>query len=143
MDTATIPTPSIMPQATQPPTYGPVGKPNEPSELAPRVNDSPVSEEGKKRRVALGIIIAVILILLAVGITLLKGNRTSFESIAPTPTPTATQSAVTNRLLNPVASQSAFIKFETDLDSLTRGMQNMHIQNQQLLPPRLELPLGF
>lgn len=122
-----------MPQAETPPTYGPVT----PIESGPTVAP-------KKPKIPLwAFISAGLFAVLLVALIVLGGDNASYSDVEPTPTPGATVSATPTRVLSAIATQSAFTKFETDLDSLARGIQNTQTQNQQLLPPRLELPLGF
>jgi hypothetical protein len=134
------PHPPIIPQAEVPPVYGPVDQPPKiPTNPAPIPHHvSPLSRIPKWAYIAGGVFVLLLIIMVA---TAGRGN-TQVET-EPTPTPTATASAVSNRTLSPIASQAAFTKFEADLDALTRGLQNVQVQNQQLLPPRLDLPLGF
>ncbi len=129
-----------MPPSETPATYGPVGEnANVPPPPAPPAPTAP-----KKAKIPLwAFITGAVLLVLVVGVALLGGNNSGSSDLGPTPTPTATASATSSRVLSSIATQSAFLKFETDLDALTRGIQNTQIQNQQLLPPRLELPLGF
>lgn len=139
MDDTQLPHPPIMPQASEPPTYGPVGSVEPP--VAP--NPPPPVTTPKKFKLPPWAIIAGIVLILVIGSILFATSQTPTATVETTPTPTATASAISNRVLSPIATQSAFLKFETDLDTLTRGIQNTQIQNQQLLPPRIDLPLGF
>lgn len=84
-----------------------------------------------------------IIVFLAAGSMLVRTTKKVIEqrtTITPTPTSAV---YVVNRELSNIATESAFLKFETDLASLTLGVRNVQIQNQQLLPPRMDLPLGF
>jgi hypothetical protein len=134
------PHPPILPQAETPAVYGPVDQPPKwPTNPAPvPSSQSPLHTIPKWVWAAVGIFVFLMILLVA---TSQRGNTPT--QTGPTPTPTATASAVSNRVLTSIASQSAFTKFEADLDALNRGIQNTQVQNQQLLPPRLDLPLGF
>ena len=124
------PNPPIVPQVETPATYGPV--PEQTESIPP-----------KKKIPRLALVSVSVLILSLVALVIFQKNNASQLSLSPTPTPVATISATPTRVLNAIATQSAFTKFETDVDALTRGIANTQTQNQQLLPPRLELPLGF
>lgn len=116
-----------------------------PSESAePAVSPENPTVPPKKRNFLPWIIIGGVVILLFF-ISIFFGTRQSRqESQAPTPTPSiATGSAISNRVLSAIATESSFMKFEADLDALTRATANTQIQNSQLLPPRIDLPLGF
>lgn len=139
MDNTTVPSPPIMPQASQAPTYGPVGG----IVPSPAPTTPPPVAAPKKLKIPPWAIIAGIVLTLLIGSVLFATKQTESETVETTPTPTATASAISNRVLSPIATQSAFVKFESDLDTLTRGIQNTQIQNQALLPPRLDMSLGF
>ena len=133
--------PPIMPPSETPPVYGPVREaPDMPVAVAPRM--TPPSTFKKLALPPWAIIVGVIAILV-LGVILFAGRSTPASPVESTPTPTATPSASFNRVLSAIATESAFIKFEADLEALSRGIQNTQIQNQQLIPPRLYLPLGF
>ncbi len=129
--------PEIIPQAPEAATYATVGEP-----VTPKIPTPTPTAEPKKKLPLWIIVVGVILVIVIISLFFAAG-QTSTSTVEPTPTPTATASATSSRVPSAIASQSAFIKFESDLDALTRGIQNTQIQNQQLLPPRLELPLGF
>lgn len=86
-----------------------------------------------------------VIALVIVSISVFFGaKQTAQVATTPTPTPSvATGSATNNGVLSAIATESAFLKFEVDLDTLTRATANTQIQNSQLLPPRIDLPLGF
>lgn len=126
--------PPIIPPASTPPDYGvhaPVPV------VAP-----PVSHVKKKTPLlpvfAAGIAGIVFLMFLFIGRS--KNNSTG---IVPALTPTPTDVPVVSRPLSAMATTSAFLEFELQLDTVTRGIQNAPIDNQSLLPPRIDLPLGF
>lgn len=104
---------------------------------------TPVEPPKQQRNVSVWIVAMGIVIVILTIIAWFARTRSQSPDTTVTPTPTATASATTNRVLSAIATQSAFIKFEADLTALTQGIQNTQIQNQQLLPPRLDLPLGF
>jgi hypothetical protein len=141
MEDTTVPHPPIMPQATEQAAYGSVGD----HMVTPKIPTTPTPANPMKKSPIQPwmIIVGVILFIAIFSMLFFQANLTPTETTTQAPTPTATASAISNRTLTPLATQSAFIKFETDLDTLTRGVQNMQIQNQQLLPPRIDLPLGF
>lgn len=128
-------TPPILPQS-------PNGMIPEPAPAAaPGATVSP--DTAARKRVVLIIAVIVIGVLGVMGVLMggrAPGARVDEQAV---PTPTATQSAESTRPLSAIATQSAFLEFETAADELTRGIQNAPIQNQELLPPRLDLPLGF
>jgi hypothetical protein len=142
MEYTTVPHPPIMPQSTEQAAYGSVGD----HVVTPKIPTTPAPAPGatKKSPIQPWMVIAGIILFIGIfSLLFLQANQTSTTTTTQVPTPTATASAISNRTLTPLATQSAFIKFESDLDTLTRGVQNMQIQNQQLLPPRIDLPLGF
>jgi hypothetical protein len=135
------PHPPIIPPSQNPPVYGPVDQPPT-FPQQPATPPPPVAH--KKPIIPLWAFVAgAIFIVLLVAMVAFNGTSGGATQITPSPTPTATASAVSNRVLTSIASESAFTKFEADLDALGKGIQNAQVQNQQLLPPRLELPLGF
>jgi hypothetical protein len=132
----TTPHPQIIPQSTEPATYGHV------AEVTPKM-PTPPAVPHKKFMLPKWAIGAIGVFLLLLVLMVATSSREGSATVTPTPTPTATASAVVNRTLSSFATESAFTKFEADLDALSKGIQNTQVQNQQLLPPRLELPLGF
>lgn len=98
-----------------------------------------------KRSLIPWVILVVVLLTLLIGSRLFTAPKEEVQvKASPTPTPTtAALTSSTGRTLSPIASHSAFIEFEASLEELSRGIQNTQVQNQQLLPPRLDLPLGF
>lgn len=130
METTT--TPAIIPQTDSPPVETPIVMPTPPAE-PPK----------QQRHISTWIVAMGIVIVILTTITWFARTRSQMIDSTVTPTPTATSSAMSNRMLAPIATESAFIKFEADLEALTQGIQNTQIQNQQLLPPRIDLPLGF
>jgi hypothetical protein len=133
------PQPPIMPQADIPQSHGPVIEPAAVQATAP----PPLPVAHKKLPFMPIAIIVGVVIILVVGSMFFATPQQVQQTPTVTPTPTATASAVSNRTLTPIATESAFVAFEGKLDELTRGIQNTQVQNQQLLPPRIELPLGF
>lgn len=57
--------------------------------------------------------------------------------IPPTPTPTPV------RILSTLATQSAFLKLEITIASLSSQLNNYVVDDPSLSPPILDLPLGF
>ncbi len=55
----------------------------------------------------------------------------------PTPTPTPT------RIFSPLATQSAFLKLQSTVASLSAQLNNYVVDDPSLSPPVLDLPLGF
>lgn len=135
------PQPPIMPPAETPPVYGPVRE--APDMPPPEPPGSTLPTAAKKFHLPRWAPIAGVAFVLILGLVWFANRRAPAQVVAPTPTPTATQSAISNRALAPLATESAFLKFESDLEALSRGIQNTQVQNQQLVPPRLDLPLGF
>lgn len=123
--------PPIMPKAPEPVNYGPVGQ-------APVATPPPA-----KKKFPLWIIIAAVIFTVLIVFIAFKRSANTPTSVAPQPTPTPTNIPQVERPLSAVATSAAFVEFETQLDVVTRGIQNAPIDNQSLLPPRLDLPLGF
>jgi hypothetical protein len=134
------PHPPIMPQADTPVSHGPVTEP----QAAQPTTPTPVATLVHKKLpfMPIAIILGVVAIIV-VGFMVFTASEQVQQTPTVTPTPTATSSTVSNRTLTAIATESAFVSFEGKLDELTRGIQNTQVQNQQLLPPRIELPLGF
>lgn len=131
--------PPIMPQTDTPVSYGPVTEPVATQSATP----PPLPQTHKKIPFMPMVIILGVVAIIVVGSMVFTASEQVQQTPTVTPTPTATSSAVSNRTLTAVATESAFVSFEGKLDELTRGIQNTQVQNQQLLPPRIELPLGF
>lgn len=130
-------------QLSQPPIL-----PKAPTSPVP-VEETPVVEQARapaviKRNILTWILIGSVVLVIFVGSFLFGTFRNTSTVITPTATPTAmaTSSAI-NRQFSQIATESAFVQFEADLDTLTKGIQSVQIQHQQLLPPKLDLPLGF
>lgn len=127
-------TPPILPQSES----GLIPEPASP--VTAPANQS--SRKPTKRAIIIAAIV-IILVISVVGALSLSGGSSSGPGNQLTPTPTASPSADSTRPLSAIATESAFLEFEKASDELVRGIQNAPIQNQELLPPRLDLPLGF
>ena len=66
-----------------------------------------------------------------------KNKPETAVTITPRPTPTP------ERLLSPVATQSAFLALSGHVASLSAGINNFVLDDPQLTPPLIDLPLGF
>ncbi len=130
-------TPPILPQAERPieqPPDVPV-QPATPLVVHP-------SDRSKKRTFAI-LAVVVIMVIAVFGSMALTRQQSGGTQTTPTPTPVSTQSAESTRPLSSIATESAFLEFEKASDELVRGIQNAQILNQAILPPTLDLPLGF
>lgn len=91
------------------------------------------------------IITALVVVLLGVGallgIKMISSGRNKpmpvVEQTVPTPTPTPTH------LPSALATQSAFLKLQANVASLSGAIKNYVVDDPSLSPPVLELPLGF
>ncbi len=129
--------PSILPPTGNPLAAEPIAA--SPQAAAPPPVKKPVLTKKMILIAAVGVIIVVALF----GSMFLVGQQSTNVPTAPTPTPVATQSADSTRPLSSIATESAFLEFEKASDDLVRGIQNAQIVNQAILPPTLDLPLGF
>lgn len=122
--------PQIIAKTTEPVSYGPVGP-------------SPAMPPQGKKKFPLWIIAISIVVLIVIILASLQRNVTQTPSTDSPGTPTPTLVPAVTRPLSAIATTSAFLEFEQQLDTVTRGIQNAPIDNQSLLPPRIDLPLGF
>lgn len=133
METQQTPSPGILPQAAEPemtpempmqPTL-----PNPPRNLSKTV--LPI--------VMVAIVVLIILLISTRGTAPAKSNPTATTSSSPTPSGVA----ASNRTLSPFATESAFMQFESSVDALPKVIQGAVLQDQTVLPPVIDLPLGF
>lgn len=89
--------------------------------------------------VAAVVVVAGIFVLIAVTATTVANRRQTPQlptaSLTPSPTPT--------RNLSPLATQSAFLKLEQAVASLSASIGSYSPQDPSLSPPTLDLPLGL
>lgn len=128
----TVPSPEILPQATNTANYGAV------QETAVRTMPS-----AKKGIPPLFIIAGVVAVIVIGSLLFASGkNQTTSADITPTPlAPTPTNVSAQN--VTPIATQSAFMQFETTINNLPGIIQGAALQDPSILPPVLDLPLGF
>ncbi len=106
---------------------------------------APVTPEPAKPQIKPEIIAAIVVVVLGalflIGVRFLSSQSSKppvvIEKPAPTPTPTPT------RLPSALATQSAFLKLEANVASLSGAINNYVVDDPSLSPPVLELPLGF
>lgn len=110
----------------------------------PLTNDNQIKPPTvRPTRRPLIIVLSVILVIflgiaVAVKIAGTKKNKPeTVVTIAPRPTPTP------ERILSPVATQSAFLALSGHVASLSAGINNFILDDPQLTPPVLDLALGF
>jgi hypothetical protein len=132
MNEQEVPTPAILPPSAEPPNYGPV-------RTAPAAAVSPKSPV----KIPPAAIIGGVLVVMIIGSILFATSRKPPVTIAPTPTPTNTPEPTPVRILSPFATQSAFLQFETAVTSLPDTIQGAAIDDPSIVPPVLDLPLGF
>lgn len=105
----------------------------------PPLPDSP--KPPMKPEIVAAIVVVIVGALFLIGIQLMASQTSKapimIEKAAPTPTPTPT------RLPSALATQSAFLKLETNVASLSGAINNYVVDDPSLSPPVLELPLGF
>ncbi len=129
--------PEALPQSATPEF-----KPEMPVQPQPQV--SPVTA----RKPPIKILLAIVFIVIVTLVIVLMGSRRMTTgpidpgiTISVTPTPTGV--AISNRQLSPFATESAFMQFESSVESLPKIIQNAVLQDPTVLPPVLDLPLGF
>lgn len=134
MEPQQTPDPPIMPQA-----------PNaaQPDQAAPTSGVPPVRTKAFPPKAGIAVAVGIVLlIIIAVVIAGRSGGGGSLPA-KTTPTPTPASVPVVHRILSAAASESAFLQFEGDLATIATAAAAVQVQNQQLLPPRIELELGF
>lgn len=119
--------------------------------LQPQIPETPVPQAGatvapvvQPKNSFFPLLIAGIIVLLVgtIGLLIYKNMQKSPKpavvvQLPPTPTPTPV------RMLSTLATQSAFIKLETTISSLSSELNNYVVDDPSLSPPVLDLPLGF
>lgn len=108
---------------------------------APTSVPPPVKKQSKFLAVFIGIA-AFSFILAAVSLLFRQAGGAPI-SVDTTPTPTNPPTVTQFRRLTPFATESAFLKFETTIESLPGVIQGAAVQDTTILPPILELKLGF
>ncbi len=103
----------------------------DPQEFKPKV----------KPEIVAALVVVVLGAVFLVGLRFLSTRSSKppvvMEKPVPTPTPTPT------RLPSALATQSAFLKLETNVASLSSAINNYVVDDPSLSPPVLDLPLGF
>lgn len=104
----------------------------------------PAEATAPKPKLPPAVIAAIVVIGLGAFFVLLLGNlQTGRRPVAPTPTPTLIPTPTPERIPSALATQSAFLKSETAVASLSSSVKNYVIDDPSLSPPILDLPLGF
>jgi hypothetical protein len=89
-------------------------------------------------KIMLVLILCIIIgVLIVVRYAYIK-NSTSHEATTITPS-----QGDLPKVIQPVATSSAFISIEQDISSLSDRFSSVIIRDESLIPPILELPLGF
>ncbi|OGG11405.1 hypothetical protein A2Z00_00550 [Candidatus Gottesmanbacteria bacterium RBG_13_45_10] len=135
---ATTPQPDILPESHNPPNYGPVFSPPP----SPPTANQPQAESPKRTIPPWVVIICVIGFLIA-GSTFFATSRRQQVVLPPSPTPTVTPTPTPIHPYSAIASQSAFMELDTAIASLSGAINAFNVQNPALVPPVLDLPLGF
>jgi hypothetical protein len=87
--------------------------------------------------------IFVIIIILLLGISgFLYYQKQHQNPVTMQPTPTPTETSV-NKLVNPIATSSAFIELENSVASLSAKINSYNANDPSLSPPVIDLSLGF
>lgn len=99
----------------------------------------------EKRLAIIATAIGVLLLASVVIIMRLLGSVRSNQPITSRPTPTIQTATPTplNRVVAPVASDSAFLTLESSISALQSRVGSTAVVDQRLTPPSLDLPLGF
>lgn len=108
-----------------------VAPPTQPAPNAPRVTPEVIA----------AVIVIAIGALLLLGLRIFASQKPKIPVIVEKPIPTPTPTPV--RLPSALASQSAFLKLEANVASLSGAIKNYVVDDPSLSPPVLELPLGF
>lgn len=118
--------PTLTPPVEPPPVAPPAPMPSTPR-LTPEV--------------IAAIVVVVIGALLLLGLRFLAAQKPRSPAVVEKPLPTPTPTPV--RLPSALATQSAFLKLEANVASLSSSIKNYVVDDPSLSPPVLELPLGF
>lgn len=136
MDESPIaPQPTILPPQNTSPVYG------VPVESPPIERPSPIGMF--KKFVPLVAIFGILLIILVVSSLVVKQVAPPTPTIDTTPTPSRTTEIISSRALSYFATDSAFMKFDAAVEQLPKTIQGAVVQDPSVLPPMLDLSLGF
>jgi len=86
--------------------------------------------------------IVIFLVLIVLGGGLFVVMKTPSQTPAPTPTDSPTPSQKAKPVI-PIATVSAYIDLTSHIASLSSFIQNMNVSDTSMIPPTIELPLGF
>jgi cytoskeletal protein RodZ len=123
--------PTILPQSEHPPTYGPV-----------RTKEAPPAPPRPSKKPLLILIVAVVVLIAGSLIIITKQTQSPSEPVT-TPTPTVAAVPTQTRELSAIATQSAFMEFQSSVEAMPAAVQNAVLDDQAMAPPVIALPLGF
>jgi hypothetical protein len=109
-------------------------------------NKSPFFRFTLEKRLALIAAGIVVLLIVSAGLLMrLFGSVRSTQVVTNRPTPTLQTATPTplNRVVAPIASDSAFLSLESSISALISRVGSTAVVDQRLTPPSLDLPLGF
>lgn len=132
-------TPEILPPQETPEMYGPV-KEAQPMQ-SPHVSANPL--DIIKKFTPFIAIFFILLIVLLVSSLFSQKTPTISQTITMTPTPSTSSQVVSSKTLNTFATTSAFMQFDSTIESLPNIIQQAVLQDPTAMPPVMDLPLGF
>ena len=131
-------TPNILPPQETPEIHGPVSDP-----MRPLPESKPSIASLLKKFLPFIVIFCILLVILVVSNAATQTISTGQTEQSSTPTPTTESRIYSSKTLSSFASQSAFMKFDAEVEALPNIIQGAVLQDASVLPPIIELPLGF
>ena len=115
-------------------------------EVAPEMptTQTPIPVQSPRKKNILPFVIFLIIIVVILGVSAKVKTATQTGTLPSTSvTPTPTGLPISTRVLSPFATDSAFLQFEASVDAFPKIIQGAVLQDPTVLPPVLQLPLGF
>lgn len=103
---------------------------------------STIPKKGISLRTGIIVIIILLIISIIVGYFVSKGFYSN-EQTSENPIVNITPTTSVNTTINPIATSSAFLQMETSIASLSSRLSGFNPIDSQIVPPVLDLPLGF
>lgn len=132
-------TPEILPPQETPEMYGPVDEGQKAPAPVAKANPMDIV----KKFTPFIALFFILLIILVVSSMMAKPVPVTVPTHVLTPTPTAGSTVISTRSLSFFATESAFLQFDAIIEKLPRDIQGAVLQDPTVLPPVLDLPLGF
>ncbi len=132
-------TPEILPPQETPEMYGTVPEPAQSQMPSQKANPMDIV----KKFTPFIAIFMILLVVLVVSSMASKKPVTNEPTVTLTPTPTTATQVISTKTLNTFATTSAFMQFDSTIETLPKVIQQAVLQDPTALPPVLDLPLGF